>query len=667
MAGLRIFRVLGLVAGLLFVSPGISKGAISAISLRVNGEDVNSVTLQPGQWCSIEIVSNDNSEYAAFVGFQDAYPLGTFVHTETRPQAGTLAMVNQFNEPPFSFAYEVLALGGPSPGVHFVFQYVASTPGQVELGLWNFTIHKVDEVLIMVEPPPHEYGACCNQGTGECFYTEQWDCPYTWLGPGTDCSLCQSGGFCCEPDGSCYPASPGGCPGEWVPDCSMCQPHQEFGACCNELTGDCYISEIWGCIYNWLGPGTDCSMCVAPPQEIKVEIHTVKGSGITEAQIRGWIDKANQSDYPNVKFVVDSNHVYEPNTPYDPNKNEKCKVNIWGVKKNFWADRWPGIIDPNVSAQLDKVICLVPGDGNNIYIKDSTLAHELNHIFLGPEHSNDPNNKMCPDNDWHAGVLKSCHRKGTKLTSDQQKKIKEKAEKSGKASDAVIGRYGDEKYDNVGDVSFEYIDLAWMQGWIEWIQNVYLLHLTAQVRMLSFENYSEVGFYIESDNCLSTGQPPEGLDYYLAFQPQSHQIIFEIYDTDWMPLDSEGISFEFTYANPDVNLPPIPTGVKFELPLPLLQRRAGDVISYRAAAQNNVQMDVSPNVGLLSIELHPKPVPGDLNLDGKVDYDDLKIMTEIWLKTGCSVADIYPALNVDNIVDFKDLAVLSTNWLEGPP
>jgi len=75
---------------------------------------------------------------------------------------------------------------------------------------------------------------------------------------------------------------------------------------------------------------------------------------------------------------------------------------------------------------------------------------------------------------------------------------------------------------------------------------------------------------------------------------------------------------------------------------------------------------MSPNTGLLSIQLHPEPVPGDLSLDGKIDNNDLQILTENWLRTGCSVADIYPAPDGDNIVNFKDLAILASRWLYEP-
>jgi hypothetical protein len=594
------------------VQSGISK---AAIYLTVNGADRDVVELELGQPCSIEIQSTDNTQYGALAGFEWD-PRGEFIHTETRPEAGTDAWVEPWGEPyvdpPLYCGYVVLTGLDPLPGVHFLFQYTAREPvdTQLELWLWDSIagdFYQVDTVWIVARPP-----------------------------------------------------------------------HGPEGACCDKCTGNCHISEIWDCLYDWLGPGTDCSLCKAPP-EVKVEIHTVKGSGITEKQIREWIDKASQIDCPDLRFVVDSNHVYEPNTPYDPNKNEECKINIWGLRKCVvTAD---GTDLDYVSGTKGKVVELIPGktdpcdpNGLNVYIKDSTLAHELNHIFglthkdsNGIEDLKDPDNKMYPDNDWNKnGKLRSCHRKGTKLEPWQRKILKEGVGKFLKAKDATIGGYGDETYDNIGDVGFEYIDLDWIQGWIEWIQNTYLLHLTTQVRIVSFETYSELGFYIESDNCQATGQPPEGFDYYLALQPANEQITFLMYDTDWVPLDPAGIVYEYTYIDKDANVPPIPAGVRFELPLPLLRGRVRDVISYRAAAQNNVETDMSPNTGLLSIKLHPEPTPGDLSLDGKFDNNDLQILTENWLKTGCSVADIYPAPDGDNIVNFKDLAILASRWLYEP-
>jgi len=53
---------------------------------------------------------------------------------------------------------------------------------------------------------------------------------------------------------------------------------------------------------------------------------------------------------------------------------------------------------------------------------------------------------------------------------------------------------------------------------------------------------------------------------------------------------------------------------------------------------------------------------GDFTCDCVVDYRDLKIMTDVWLYTGCLRADLYE--DVNDIINFKDFAVLADNWLE---
>jgi len=58
---------------------------------------------------------------------------------------------------------------------------------------------------------------------------------------------------------------------------------------------------------------------------------------------------------------------------------------------------------------------------------------------------------------------------------------------------------------------------------------------------------------------------------------------------------------------------------------------------------------------------HP---PGDLNVDGKVDYSDLAIFGDYWLytitdhKNAAVIADLYE----DGVIDFRDFAVLANNW-----
>ncbi len=408
------------------------------------------------------------------------------------------------------------------------------------------------------------------------------------------------------------------------------------------------------------------------PRTVKVQIHTVQGSGITEADVNGWVDRANEIDSPQIRYVVDSNHVYPPGTPYDVNINDPCRVNIWGVSTNPWAVDHPNNVDPNVSAQWGSVVILVPGDGNDTFIKDSTLAHELNHI-LGLGHvDDDPNNKMHPDN-WpdSNGVLKSCHRTDTQLTDDQRRTMRRNALPF--ARDAMSDGRGGEVYDDAHDVSKNFIDLHWAQLWVDRIGGHYIFHMTAQVDVLSFTYPSEIGFYIESDNNEMTGDPLEGLDYYIAYRPQSGEILFQQYEfTGWvtLPPPPGAITYELTYAHPDSNLPSIPIGIEMELDLDLViigQVLAGD-FAFKAAATDSVEIDLAPNTGLLKCSYPPVPIPGDLNLDNKVNIDDIEIMVQQWTETGSRLrADISPA-GGDGMVRFDDFAVLANNWkAEGIP
>lgn len=351
--------------------------------------------------------------------------------------------------------------------------------------------------------------------------------------------------------------------------------------------------------------GIGANVANGKPKEVKVEIHTVKGGTITEEQVREWIKKTNEVDAPEVKFVVDSNHVYAPNSTYDPNKNDGGKINIWGLEKCEATG------EPNyVSGQTGNVVELVPGkkepNSTNVFIKDSTLAHELNHA-LGLEHSIDPNNKMYPDNHPDAnGVLTSCHRKGMEVTAAQRAIMR--ASKAISSKDAVLSGFGAEKFGVIGNVGAGGVDLYWTQGWLEQFDISYILHLTAQVNYLSLGGYSEIEFYIESDGDAATGEGAEGLDYHISYNPESNSITFEEYDGGWVTLSTAGIGYARTYTQKDSTLPFVANGIAIELPIELLTRRGGGVLSYSVIAQDTVEVDVLPEAGLLSMAYPPLPV-----------------------------------------------------------
>jgi hypothetical protein len=56
------------------------------------------------------------------------------------------------------------------------------------------------------------------------------------------------------------------------------------------------------------------------------------------------------------------------------------------------------------------------------------------------------------------------------------------------------------------------------------------------------------------------------------------------------------------------------------------------------------------------------PPPGDLNLDGRVDLLDLKLMSGDWLK---QQGGLNSDLDGNGKVDFNDLGIMGDNWSGG--
>jgi hypothetical protein len=58
---------------------------------------------------------------------------------------------------------------------------------------------------------------------------------------------------------------------------------------------------------------------------------------------------------------------------------------------------------------------------------------------------------------------------------------------------------------------------------------------------------------------------------------------------------------------------------------------------------------------------------GDLDGSGRVDYNDIRILTNYWLESPAG-SEPYAGVNYDNIVDFADYALLTNNWMvQGSP
>ncbi len=126
MKSTKILTIVVLALGLMVWSAPM---VYAAQYLTVNGADVTSITLELGQSRTVEVVSTDGTSYVAYVGFDNGVVLGDFSHLETKPEAGNLAAVVQYNLPDL-YGYYISADGtAPAPPP----AGAVSEPGQLRL------------------------------------------------------------------------------------------------------------------------------------------------------------------------------------------------------------------------------------------------------------------------------------------------------------------------------------------------------------------------------------------------------------------------------------------------------------------------------------------------------------------------------------------------------
>ncbi len=134
----------------------LASNAYGKITLTVDNQDVSSITLEVGQTCTVEVVSDEGTSYEAYVGFSGAPIIGDFSPLEIKPEAGKGAAVDRYSTPGFRGYY--IKTGGmtqPSPGVHFVFQFEAQEVGETDIKLFDDTLKiELDSLHITVIPAP---------------------------------------------------------------------------------------------------------------------------------------------------------------------------------------------------------------------------------------------------------------------------------------------------------------------------------------------------------------------------------------------------------------------------------------------------------------------------------------------------------------------------------
>lgn len=344
-------------------------------------------------------------------------------------------------------------------------------------------------------------------------------------------------------------------------------------------------------------------------KEIKVAIHIVKNSGITKEQMDAWLTKANEVWKCSLKFVK-----AQETDEVDKKGDNKVAgaINIYAVKE--------ANAEPKDVSECDdqKNIAIPPGVAAGGKTKDDTLAHELGHWFgAKPDNTKSASEHGDPvydpttgeykgrdtdgDGDHDADDTKNimypgCKRTGQKVDDTQQARAKKNADEWLKKEDAKKKGSGKDEDDAVGDVDAGYIDLDFTEVWAE--HDTLYLTLTV-TSFLSTD--CKLGFMIESDSNLDTGDPLEGIDYYVGFNPAYNGVIFERYDENWVSLDPTGIAYEFVYIHKDEDVEPITIGISFTLPLTLLERRVGNLISYRGIGETDTLIDTSPDAGLKNI------------------------------------------------------------------
>jgi hypothetical protein len=318
----------------------------------------------------------------------------------------------------------------------------------------------------------------------------------------------------------------------------------------------------------------------AKKKTIKVVKHIVKGSGVTKEQLQKWDEKAQEAW--KCTLVLDVEYAKTEADNVGDNKVAGA-VNVYGVPVNddyYGCARPPDVIEAAQDAKPD------------------TLAHEFGHI-PGGKCTEDDHRQDDTENLMYSG----CARSGSKVTAAQQDRAREQADKWLEEANPHKTGSGTQKKDPRNDTSKPFIDITYTDAWAQY--NSLLLSITVDF----FVNMSySLGYFIESDSNASTGEPPLGIDYIVYFDPQQNHIYFFRYDLDWIPLDTTGISVKYLYEVLDAKVPepPLPLqkeiGIEFEIPLTLLTRRAGDIVSLVAFTEFESYFDICPDEGTTSIQ-----------------------------------------------------------------
>ena len=232
-------------------------------------------------------------------------------------------------------------------------------------------------------------------------------------------------------------------------------------------------------------------------------------------------------------------------------------------------------------------------------------------------------------------------RKGNQVDPNQRKRYEENMKKWLESQKAIEGGRGKDCNDGVGDAQYSFIDITDTSSWGLGTSKIdYMLYF--KMLLVEFPDFYDppvmLGFYLETDQTYQTGEPPEGLDYFVSYDSMTQKVLLWKYEhgLGWIHLPIGIAHAAVEYVEFDEPLPPEPIGLTFSLPLAALQQGINDVLSYRAIAIETVGgwVDIVPDIGLAAILTKPLPpegIAGDLDNDGDVDFKDFAIFADNWL------------------------------------
>ena len=242
--------------------------------------------------------------------------------------------------------------------------------------------------------------------------------------------------------------------------------------------------------------------------------------------------------------------------------------------------------------------------------------------------ANDANNIMFP----------GTGRTGNGTDPNQKKRYGENAKKWVESQNAIAAERGDDNPDTVGDAEHSIIDITNTTVWgIGTSFDDYQMSFKMLLRDFIMGAPVTLGFYIESDQSCETGEPPEGLDFYVGYNTEFGEPVLAIFEGGWWPMDPSLIEVEMQYMEFDGPFEPIPIGIKLSVPLFAIKPCCGDLLSFKAKAETmDGFVDMAPDFGLTTIITKPLPPPpitvqGDLDEDFDVDFRDLGILVGNWL------------------------------------